>query len=948
MRKFLLLVSVIVGGFAAHAQKVNGIVRGTLKDSVSKQALNDATVSILVAKDSSLLSFTLSSNSGFFEIKNVPSGNYVALVSYQGFNTLRKLFSITEQVPVAELGDVFMVQDFKMLGEVVVKDEVPIKVKGDTVVYNANSFKVLNPNGTAEDLLKKLPGVQVERDGTIKAQGETVPKIYVDGKEFFGNDPKMATKNITADMIAEVEVYDDMSDQAKFSGVDDGSRTRVMNLKLKKDKKQGMFGRASGGYGTDDRYTGNLSANYFKGATKLSVVARGNNTNNIGFTNNDNLGIFSAGSAGGSRGGNSSGITNNWNIGTNYSDLWGKDLELTGSYFFNRLNNYNNNISSSIYTFPKDSVVNKFQSGISSNFNNNHRANLRLTYTIDSMNSIIFTPNLNLQNSQSNRTDSSESFNAGKLDLSKVNDSRSMRENEGEGINWSNNITFRHKTSKKGRTFSINLTNTINNNDRDGSTISRIGSFRNGVKTRETIINQISRQRTESTNYSAGISYTEPLGRDKMLEFNYRYNKNQNQSDRLVYDLDTASGKYTRENVAQTNLFQNSNESSQLGTNFRVVKKKYNYQVGIAAQRITLVSDNISKKQLVEQTYNNLFPTASFNYNFARSKSLRFQYRGSTSQPSTTQLQETTDKNNPLYWTRGNAALKQEYNNNFSLTYNFFNMTSFKNYFFRIGFSNTMNQVVNNIISGARIYKEDTVDRGVQLTIPVNANGAYNFNGNANIGFPIKRMKGGNFNTTTNVRMGRGISFVDSVENISQNISLGESLRLSYTYKEKLDISIGAGVDYNAARYSLYDQNNNSYYTYTASGDISYILPKDFIISTDGDFIANSGLASGYNQNYFLWNASFSKQMLKNKRGQLKFSVYDLLKQNRSISRNFGSNYIQDVQNSAVQRFFMLSFTYNLNRMGNKNSSRNEDGRQQGRERTGTNNAGGRQFGGRR
>jgi hypothetical protein len=273
-------------------------------------------------------------------------------------------------------------------------------------------------------------------------------------------------------------------------------------------------------------------------------------------------------------------------------------------------------------------------------------------------------------------------------------------------------------------------------------------------------------------------------------------------------------------------------------------------------------------------------------------------------------------------------------------------MASFKNYFFRVGFSNTMNQIVSNIISGPRIYKEDTINRGVQLTIPVNANGSYNFNGNVNIGFPIKRMKGGNFNTTTNVRLGRDISYVDSVENISKNISLGENLRLSYTYKEKLDISIGAGVDYNAALYSLYDQNNNSYYTYTASGDVSYIFPKGFILSTDGDFIANSGLANGYNQHYFLWNAGLSKQMLKNNRGELKLSVYDILKQNRSVSRNFGSNYIQDVQNSAVQRFFMLSFTYNLNRMGNRNSSRNEGGNRGNRERS-DNNPRMRQMGGR-
>jgi hypothetical protein len=943
MKKLILSALLFILTFFAYSQKYNGIVRGALKDSASKQALNDATVSIISAKDSALISFTLSSNSGYFEIKNIPAGNYIVLVTYQGFQTLRKPFTIKETGTVADMGAVLMVQDYKMLGEVVVKDEAPIKIKGDTIAYNANSFKVLKPNGTAEDLLKKLPGVQVERDGTVKAQGENVQKIYVDGKEFFGNDPKMATKNLTADMIDQVEVYDDMSEQAKFSGVDDGSRSRVMNFKLKKDKKKGMFGRASAGIGTDSRYVGNLSANYFKGATKLSLIARGNNTNNIGFTNTDNIGIFTAGAAGGGRGGGNfgsgSGITKNWNAGTNYSDLWGQNLELTGSYFFNRLNNSNNSRSSGLYNFPGDSSVNKLQQAISNNYNNNHRANLRLTYTIDSMNSLIYIPNLNLQNSESYRTDSSESFNVDKTNQLKLNDSRSVRENKGNSTNWSNNLTFRHRTSKRGRTFSINLYNGMNDNERNGSTVSRIGNFKDGIKTRETIINQISHQETQSKNYGAGISYTEPIGRDKMIEFNYRYNKNNNQSDRHVYDLDTLTGKYSRENFAQTNLFQNSNESNRIGTNFRVVKKKYNYQLGIAAQRTTLESNNLSKKLLIEQTFTNLFPTASFNYNFARSKALRFQYRGSTNQPSTMQLQETTDRNNALYWTRGNASLRQEYDNNFSLSYNFFNMTSFRNYFFRVGFSNTSNKIVNNVISKPGIYKQDTLIPGVQLTTPVNANGAYNFNGNFNIGFPIKRMKGGNFNTTTSIRLGRDISFVDSLENFSKNLSLSENVHLSYTYKEKLDISIGAGVDYNSARYTLNDQNNNSYYTYTASGDVSYIFPKDFVLSTDVDFIGNSGLASGYNQHYFLWNASFSKQMLKNKRGELKFSVFDILKQNRSVSRNFGSNYIEDVQNSAVQRFFMLGFTYNLNRMGGGNGRGFNGGGQRG-----NGGGGGREF----
>jgi len=369
------------------------------------------------------------------------------------------------------------------------------------------------------------------------------------------------------------------------------------------------------------------------------------------------------------------------------------------------------------------------------------------------------------------------------------------------------------------------------------------------------------------------------------------------------------TGNYDEIVASQTNLFENDNLYDRYGTNLRIVKKKYNYQLGFSVQQTTLESDNLSTKTLISQRATNLFPTASFNYNFQRSRSLRINYRGRTNQPTATQLQDVENQDNYPYIYQGNPNLKQEFSHNFMLTYNFFDIMKFRNLFAFVTYSTTQNKIGNSIE-----YRPG----GVQFTRPVNLNGVYNVSGNFNIGFPIKNLQGGNFNANTRIGYNQDASIVNKVKNYSRNLSVGEELRLNYNYKEKLDAGISASVNYNQVKNTVQKENNNNYFTHLYTADITYTLPKDFILATDVDYTFNTGLASGYNQNYAIWNASLAKQVFKNKRGEIKAAVYDILNQNTSISRTVDLNYIQDVRNTTLKRFFMLTFTYRINRMGGR------------------------------
>jgi hypothetical protein len=927
MRKIYLTLLITIISTFAFAQK-NGSIKGVAFDTITHQPVAGATVTVVEKKDSSLVSFTMTDNAGRFTVTGIANGEYRALITHVNYRNSSTLFTISDSRKNVDLANITMNDKNKVLDEVVVSNEAPpVTMVGDTVQYNAGSFKV-QPNASVEQLLKKLPGVKVEKDGTVKAQGEKVNRVLVDGKEFFGNDPKIATKNLPADAVDKVQVYDKQSEQAQLTGFEDGNYEKTINLKLKKDKKKGVFGKVSAGGGDQERYEGKFNVNSFKGARQMSVIGMGNNTNAEGFSfmdilnftgelakmqkggsGNININLSGDDAAAMGLGGNNTGIRTAWGGGANYNNIIGNKIDLQSNYFYNRYNpDIEKHINRQNFTPSFSNFYN--ENSFSNNLNNSHRLNLNALYQIDSSTSLRIIPSLSFQETRNRFQSDYETLTSGGV---LINEGATNNLSHSKGFNFRNDLIFRKKFKRKGRTFSLSLQTSLNESDGDGNLHSITGFYNGGILQSKDTLNQQSENNGSLHGYTARAVYTEPVFKKSLLEFSASSSSTKNRSELTTYDYNRQSGKYDMLNDAQTSDYENTYGFTNAGIRMRTQMKKFAYSFGLTWQKAELEGKIFSgvKDSVISKTFRNLLPNARFQYNFSRFKSFAITYGANTNQPAMSQLQPVPDLTNPLYIRNGNPDLKQEYNHNIQANLNLLSPYKNKNLFLFFTMQTTSNKIVN--------YDSLNLQTGVRYSTPVNVNGVYNINSDINYSLPVRFLKGTvEFGSRTGFFKTK--QFINSFANNIKTLSFGPMIRFDINPNDKVNIGLGANASYNKTKYSLQTAMNTNYLSQEYNTSIDWQLTRLFFFATDFTYTINNQRAAGFNTRVPIWNASISKQFLKYNRGELKLSAADLLNKNVAINRTTNQNYIEDSRVNTLKRFFLVTFTYSLSKTGLLNS----------------------------
>ncbi len=872
----IILFAAVVFSLHAHAQNhVTGSITGKLLDSVTKEGLKGATLVLKDGKDSVQWKYNLSKEGGGFRITAIPPGAHTLFISFQGHESKTLSFSVSAVAPAVSLGNILLPVLPNTLDAVTVTATAGVRVKKDTLQFSPSMFHA-KPNADLGEVIGKMPGMEVDKNGNVTAQGEKVQRVLVNGKRFFGNDPTMAIKNLPPDVIARIEVFDDWSDQSKFTGIDDGKRVKTINIITKRSVNQGEFGKVVAGGGASQEkglYHESVSLHHFNDNQMLSV---------IGEANNDN------------------GLTTTLSGGANYGDQWGKTTKAYGSYQYGNTKTTSWSKSNTENLIPGDSSLFSLNQQSGENTGTNHNLSFNTESKFDPYNSLTARTSLGWQNSGA----VSQSYTGTTKGLvTPLNSSTSSSNNNTSAFTGTMDLLYGHRFDRKGRSISLGISGGLGSGNGKGVK-QYFNQYHNGsLPDSDVTVNQYSNAPSTNKNLSATLSYLEPLSKRSALELNYNYSFNNAESGHYTYDYDSAAHSYSKADSLLTNHFVNEFSSHRLGLTYRYNSQQINFNTGIGIQQGSTASQNLSKATRLDQQYTNLYPTVNFTYNFPSSAHIDFNYDGRTSQPSLDALQPLTDNSDPLHVKIGNPALKQQFTHSFRLLYNFFDKQSFRNLFVTINAS-----ILNNNI----VSKTNTnLSTGVDTTTWANLDGSYNISAGINYGLRLKHPSS-NLNFTTGFSDNHTVGFINSELNAASNYTISETVKWTTNLREHLDVNFSTTPTYNLATYSAEPAQDNHYFSELITADATYFTRNGWMLGSDINYTSYSGRAAGYNTSTMVWNGYLAKLLFPSKRGEVRFSVHDLLNQSSSLSRSVTPTMIQDSESRVLTRYFMLSFTYHI------------------------------------
>ena len=894
--RLILSTSLILFSLSLRAQprtSSSHYIRGTVRDSASGTALEEATISCWPVPGDQPIHSLRSGRNGFaFRLSQ--AGKYRLIATYLGYMPDTVALSISENDTATVFAKFILRPSSKPLMEVIVKASIPpVIVRSDTIGFNAAAFPT-RPFASVEDLLKKLPGIMVDKDGNVTLQGKKIDKILIDGKEFFLGDVKTATQNLPAEIVAQVETYDTQTEKGKLIGIRDPTGGKTLNIKLKKDRKKGYFGNAYAGAGNASGYSVGGTAASLDPTRNIFFNGSTNNISNL-FTGREN-----------NSGPISGGLQTLSNVNLNYRDNLGKKIVAVFNGGYSR-NQSRMAQSSSRQTFLGDSSLIEDRLSNASNTNSAERLNARMEYKIDSLRTMTLQSSWNSQSGDNHSSDTvginTQKGTGGQAETWRNSHGLTDNTSNTNGNSFSNTVDFRQLFHKQGRTFYIGLGQSNNRQHVNAGLYSLVDAFDSlGNNIQHTLEDQRSTQTSSNESYNIQMAYTEPLGKHQVLDFGYQFNVATSHSDKQSFDYDSVTGRYDRPDTLTTNQFYNRNTNQNINAGFNSDGTKWHYQLGLAIQLTSLYNKNYSIKEPILQHFANWYPRASLIWSISQNRSVRIGYSGSSSAPSIDQLQPLPDLTNPFLVRIGNPDLKQSFQHNIDMGFNSLNAKSLQNWQFSIQGGLTEHAITasTKLLAG-----------GVQQLQYVNVDGNYQMSAFLTYGFPLWS-RHGNGNVSLHGNYAHQNDFLNGQPNSTNTSGVGGDFQLNYHPAEKIFFNTSASLNYNANGYSLNPEQNSNVFVQNYTLDLSYELPGAVTLSSYFNWqqTGDQGSLPAHAVSY--WNAACYKSIFRNHSGQIRLSVFNLLNGASNVSQSAGPNFISTSRSNIVGRLWLLSVVWHF------------------------------------